>query len=70
MINWFKQKVIQWVREDWENSSLRTNDNDKVPFPDRHGSSGAFGWQAAGLSFARRIEPVVRTDDRGLATRS
>ena len=37
MIKWFKKTVINWIREDWENASMRTNDNDKVPFPDRHG---------------------------------
>ena len=26
MINWFKQKVIQWVREDW--NKVRHGDND------------------------------------------
>ena len=28
MINWFKQKVIQWVREDW--NKVRS-DNDALP---------------------------------------
>jgi hypothetical protein len=36
MIKWFKQKIVNWVREDWENASMRTNDNGLVPFPDRH----------------------------------
>jgi len=30
MINWFKQKVISWVREDWEKASKRANDGDLV----------------------------------------
>jgi len=28
MINWFKQKVIQWVREDW--NKVRHGENDAV----------------------------------------
>jgi hypothetical protein len=30
MINWFKKKVIEWVREDWDSSSKRANDNGLV----------------------------------------
>jgi len=29
MINWFKQKVIRWVREDWE-KARNSNDNGLV----------------------------------------
>jgi hypothetical protein len=43
MIKWFKQKIVNWVREDWENASLRTNDNGLVPFPDRHGVTSSKG---------------------------
>ena len=28
MINWFKQKVIQWVREDWQ--KVRNGENDAL----------------------------------------
>jgi hypothetical protein len=31
IIKWFKNKVIEWVKEDWNNSSQRTNDNGLVP---------------------------------------
>ena len=31
MINWFKQKVISWVREDW--NKVRHGDNDLVVSP-------------------------------------
>lgn len=43
MINWFKKKVIEWVKEDWNNSSQKTNDNGLVPFPDRHVVSSSKG---------------------------
>ena len=25
MINWFKKKIISWVREDWDSASKRSN---------------------------------------------
>ena len=42
MIKWFKQKVVNWVREDWENASVRINDNGLVPM-DRHGVTSSKG---------------------------
>lgn len=31
MIKWFKQKVINWVREDWENTKLNRNQVEAIP---------------------------------------
>ena len=30
MINWFKQKIVNWVREDWDNVSMKSSDSGLV----------------------------------------
>ena len=42
IIKWFKNKVIEWVKEDWNNSSQRANDNGLVTI-DRQGITSSKG---------------------------
>lgn len=35
-MNWLKRKVIQWVREDWENENKKSRDVGLLPVSDEH----------------------------------
>ena len=79
MINWFKQKVIQWVREDW--NKVRHGENDAVVSSKSIGigtiSSGRRIDQSNGMNFTihsanggyvmeyNKYDP--RTDERNTA---
>ena len=73
MINWFKQKVISWVREDWQ--KVRHGDNDLVVSPvtsskgrrlDQHGMNFTI-YSANGGYVMEYSKYDPRTDERNSA---